>query len=235
MSIGLGDAMSGSWRQKLNIGSSTEAELVGIDDDIKSIMWGVYFIQAQGYEVTNNIRMKNNKSTILLANNCRFYSSKRTNHIKNRYFMIKDKIGKGETVIQYCPTGDMWANINTKALQGILFYKIHGRLMGIGEDYDDDIEKFNNHPDLLTSQECADHVSAENTSVLVKVEDIVKVLEVSQNALPNATNKTQADVAAFLFTITMAQQTRESSSRCRSVLGYKGKPLHTGDKDTHTN
>ena len=47
MSLGLGAAMSGSWRQKLNTGISTEAELVGIDDALKHIMWGLYFIQAQ--------------------------------------------------------------------------------------------------------------------------------------------------------------------------------------------
>ena len=45
MYLGLGAAMSGSWSQKLNTGSSTEAELVGIDDVIKHIMWGLYFIQ----------------------------------------------------------------------------------------------------------------------------------------------------------------------------------------------
>ena len=41
MSLGLGDAMSGNWRQRLNTGSSTEAELVGIDDALKHIMWGL--------------------------------------------------------------------------------------------------------------------------------------------------------------------------------------------------
>ena len=41
MSLGLGSAMSGSWRQKLNTGSSTEAKLVGIDDALKHIMWGL--------------------------------------------------------------------------------------------------------------------------------------------------------------------------------------------------
>ena len=56
----------------------------------------------------------------------------------------------------------MWANINTKALQGSLFYKMRRRLMGIGEDYDDDVERLNNHPDLLPSQECADNVSDED-------------------------------------------------------------------------
>ena len=65
--------------------------------------------------------------------------------------MIKDKIGKGEIIIQYSSTGDMWANINSKALQGSLFYKMHGRLMGIGEYYYDDIESLNTHPDLLPS------------------------------------------------------------------------------------
>ena len=57
MSLGLGYDISGSCRQKLNTGSSTEAELVGIDDALKHIMWGLYFIQAQGYEVTKNIIM----------------------------------------------------------------------------------------------------------------------------------------------------------------------------------
>ena len=80
-----------------------------------------------------------------------------------------------------------------------------GRLMGIVEDYDDDIEKLNTHLDLLPSQECMDNVSAEDASVLAKPGAIVKVFEVAQNALPNATKKTQAAVAASLFTITVTQ------------------------------
>ena len=121
--------------------------------------------------------------------------------------MIKYKICNGEIIIQYCPTGDMWADINTKALQGSLLYNMCGRLMGIGEDYGDDIERLNTHPDLITSQECADNVSDEDASVLSKAGAIVKVLEVDHNTLPNATTKTQAAVAAFLFTITMARLT----------------------------
>ena len=159
MSMLLGDAMYGIWSQKLNTGSSTEAEILGIDDALKPIMWGMYFIQAQGYEVTMNILMQDKKLTILLAKNGRFSSSKRTKHIKNRYIMIKDNIGKGEIIIQYCPTGDMWDNINTKDLQGSLFYKMRSLLMGIGKDYNDDIERLNTHPDLLPSQECAENVS----------------------------------------------------------------------------
>eukprot|EP00957_Ditylum_brightwellii_P049892 3782196-Ditylum_brightwellii.AAC.1 len=75
--------MSGSWRQKLNTGSSTEAELVGIDDFLKYIMWGLYFIQAQGFKMKKNILIQDNKSTILTANNGTFSCTKCTKHIKN--------------------------------------------------------------------------------------------------------------------------------------------------------
>ena len=55
ISMVLGDAMSSNWRHKFNTGISTEADLVGIDDALKSIVWGLYLILAQAYEVTKNI------------------------------------------------------------------------------------------------------------------------------------------------------------------------------------
>ena len=55
MLMGLGAAMSGGLQQKLNTSSSTEAELVGINDELCYIMWGLYFIQAQDCEVTKNV------------------------------------------------------------------------------------------------------------------------------------------------------------------------------------
>ena len=55
--------------------------------------------------------------------------------------MIKDKVEKGEIIIQYYPTGDMWVDINTKALQGSLFYKMRAHLMGIDENYHNDLER----------------------------------------------------------------------------------------------
>ena len=118
--------------------------------------------------------------------------------------MIKDNIGKGEMVIQYCPIGEMCTNINTNDLQESLFYKMCGRLMGIGEYYDDDIERWNTHPDLLHSQECAVNVSAKDISVLTRAGDISKSLAVDKAKFMNATKKTQSDVAALLPTITMA-------------------------------
>ena len=55
MSLGRGAVMRFLHRHKLNTRSSAEAELIGIDDALPYIMWGLYFIEAQGYEVAHNI------------------------------------------------------------------------------------------------------------------------------------------------------------------------------------
>ena len=140
--------------------------------------------------------------------------------------MIKDKILKREVIIQYCPTGDMWADINTKALHVSLFYKMRAQLMGVDENYDDDIEKQNTYPNLLpqVSQECASTVSEETKKMLVKAGAFRKVMVVTQAGLPNATSKTQVAVAALVLN-TMARRTDKSSSNHRSVLGGKGSAI----------
>ena len=121
MTLGRGATMSFSRGQKLNVRSSTECELVGIDDAIPQIMWGKYFIEDQGYTVVHNILYQDNKSTILLATNGRSSSSKRTKHIEHRYFLIKDKISRGDIEIKHMPTEEMWSDVLTKPTQGMLF------------------------------------------------------------------------------------------------------------------
>ena len=155
---------------------------------------------------------------------------KRTKHIKNRYFMIKDKIGKGEVIIQYCPTGDMWADINTKALQGSLFYKMQAHLMGIDEDYHTDLERLATHPDLLPqeTQECG--ISDENKELLHKAGAICTLMSAMKRGLHTSTQNTQAAVAALIFMKSMVRGTGMSSSHRRSVLGDKGCTLRTVDK-----
>jgi len=51
MTLGKGAVMSFSRGQKLNVQSSTECELVGIDDAMPQMMWSKYFIEAQGWTV----------------------------------------------------------------------------------------------------------------------------------------------------------------------------------------
>ena len=141
MSLGKGALLSYSRKQKLNVKSSTESELVATDDGLTMVLWSLYFITAQGCDVTNNILMQDNKSTILLETNGRASSSKRTKHIKSRFFFIKDKVDKGEVEIQHCPTEMMWADVLNKPKQGKSFREFRGELMNVPLDYDDGLER----------------------------------------------------------------------------------------------
>jgi hypothetical protein len=69
MSLSKGSVVSMSNKQKLNTRSSTEAELVGVDDAMPRILWTRYFLQAQGYDTQPSTLFQDNQSTILLANN----------------------------------------------------------------------------------------------------------------------------------------------------------------------
>jgi hypothetical protein len=153
MSLGEGAVISSSRKQKLNVRSSCEGELVGIDDALPTILWTRYFIEGQGYSVEQNILFQDNKSTILLANNGRWSSSKRTKHIKSRYFYIKDKVDLGEVQIDYRPTTEMWCDVLTKPKQGLGFRKDRSMLMNCAIDYDDDRERAATNPSLLVQTE----------------------------------------------------------------------------------
>jgi hypothetical protein len=80
---------------------------------------------------------QDNMSAILLETNGRASSSKRTKHIKIKYFFIKDKVDQGEITIKHCPTEQMWTDINTKPQQGVVFRVFRGHVMGIPADYKD--------------------------------------------------------------------------------------------------
>ena len=71
--------------------------------------------------VEENIMYQDNKSTILLAMNGHWSSSKRMKHIKPRYFLVKDKIAKGELYVEHQPTEKMWSDVLTKPKQGRAF------------------------------------------------------------------------------------------------------------------
>ena len=116
MSFGLGAAISGSNKQKLNTRSSTEAELVGVDDIIAKVLWTKLFMEDQGFEIDQNIVYQDNKSAMLALN--------------IRYFFVTDQIEKDLLTVEYCPTGEMVADYFTKPLQGAQFKKFRNLIMG---------------------------------------------------------------------------------------------------------
>ena len=49
LTLGQGAVISKSSGQKMNTKSSSETELVGVDDLLPTVLWTEYFIEVQGY------------------------------------------------------------------------------------------------------------------------------------------------------------------------------------------
>lgn len=131
MSLGKGAIYSVSTRQKLNTKSSTEAELVGVDDLMPMILWTRQFMEGQGYVICDNVVYQDNQSAMLLENNGQRSSTKRTRHLDIRFFFVTDRILAKQLRVEYCPTGDMWADVFTKPLQGAPFIKFRNLILNI--------------------------------------------------------------------------------------------------------
>ena len=116
-------------KQKLNTRSSTEAELVGVDDVATMILWTKLFLEAQGWVIMKNIIYQDNKSAILLETNGRKSAGKRSRALNIRYFFITDQVEKENIMIEYCPTDIMVGDYMTKPLQGAKFKKFRKAIM----------------------------------------------------------------------------------------------------------
>jgi hypothetical protein len=100
-------------------------------------------MEAQGYQVQDNILFQDNKSSILLGKNGKDLSSKHTKQlniryffitdcINIRYFFITDCINKGDVSLVWCPAGDMIGDFMNKPLQGALvFREFRDQIMGV--------------------------------------------------------------------------------------------------------
>jgi hypothetical protein len=128
--MGQGCPISTSTKQKLNTRSSTESELVAVDDLMPSILWTRHFLEAQEYAVKENVILQDNRSAILLEKNGKASSSKRTKHISVRYFFVTDMVKKDRVSIDWCPTDDMIADFWTKPEQGAAFARNRDLIMG---------------------------------------------------------------------------------------------------------
>ena len=121
ISMGNGAIVNISRKHKMNVASSTESEQVIIVDVLGMLMWCKYFVETQGYKIENNILYQDNKSTILLSKNERMSDGKNSKHIKNRFFLITDKVDQREIEISHISTKSMWADVNTKPVQVVIF------------------------------------------------------------------------------------------------------------------
>ena len=131
LTMGVGAMQIMSRKQKMNSRSSTEAELIGVDDAITQVLWTKLFMEAQGYPVRKNVIYQDNKSSILLETNGRSSAGKRSRALNIRYFFVTDQVELGNVTIEYMPTDEMWADFMTKPLQGEKFRKFRALILGM--------------------------------------------------------------------------------------------------------
>jgi len=99
LTFGKGAVQTLSTKQKLNTRSSTEAELVGVDDMSTKMLWTKLFMEEQKITVKKNILYQDNKSTILLEKNGKRSLSKQARAINICYFFLTNKIEKENVTV----------------------------------------------------------------------------------------------------------------------------------------
>ena len=129
--LGKGSIFTISSKQKINTKSSTEAQLVAVDDCIPHMIWANHFLEEQDYKHPTTVVYQDNRSAILLEQNGILSSTRRTKHINVRYFFIADKINLKELVVKWCPTDQMVADYNTKPLSEEKFYQFRKAILNL--------------------------------------------------------------------------------------------------------
>ena len=84
-------------------------------------VWTKYFLEDQDWYIKQNMLFQDNQSAMKLEQKGILSSSQCTRHATIQYWLIKDRVDKGD-----CPTECMLADFFTKPLQGKKVLSIEG-------------------------------------------------------------------------------------------------------------
>jgi hypothetical protein len=129
--MGKGSVISDALKQKVNSRSSTEAEIIGVDDEVGKVLWTKRFLEWQEFIVRVNIVCQDNTSSMKLEKNGKASSGKRTRHFDIKWFYVTDLIDRDEVVVNYCHTDNMIGDYMTKPLVGAKFHKFRDLIMNL--------------------------------------------------------------------------------------------------------
>jgi len=121
-----------SFKLKSITRSSSESELVTLDNSVTYAIWIMQLLEDLGYPQHEPIPIyQDNKSTIIMATKGGTF--KRTKHITWKYEFINEAIADGVISLHYLPTYKMLDDMLTKPLSGPKLQKSL-REMGIAQD-----------------------------------------------------------------------------------------------------
>lgn len=107
-----------SWRSKKQETvalSTAEAEYVALSSASQECVWMRKLVSELGTPPEGpTVIMEDNQSCISMARNPQFHG--RAKHIDIKHHFIREQVNSGAVDLQYCPTGEMLADILTKGL-----------------------------------------------------------------------------------------------------------------------
>ena len=106
-----------SFKMKLVTKSSTESELVAVEESVPYVLWILTLLDNLGLEVKKPVKlMQDNLSAIGIVNNGGSFN--RSKHMVARHGFVKQHMDLGDVILQHCPGEVMPADMLTKPLDG---------------------------------------------------------------------------------------------------------------------
>jgi len=114
---------SKSFKMKLVTKSSTESELVAVEESVPYVLWMTTLMQDLNLHVEKPVHiMQDNMSAIGIINNGGSFS--RSKHMVARHGFIKQHVELGDITFKHCPGDIMPADMLTKPLDGSRLKKL---------------------------------------------------------------------------------------------------------------
>lgn len=117
-----------SKKQSFVAQSTCESEYVGMSEAIREIRWVYQILQELKVKTPTPILYGDNQSAIMIASNTRM--DNRIKSIDIKYHYIKDEVASKHVNLQSVSTDDNIADVFTKPLGRIKFFRCRERIMG---------------------------------------------------------------------------------------------------------
>jgi hypothetical protein len=117
-----------SSKLKLHTRSSTETELVTLDEGFMHLLWFRQVIEFMGYKQHPAIMYQDNKSTIIVCESGHSKNGK-LKHMAIRYYFIHGQLERNIAALRYCKSSDMVADLLTKPLAAPQFKALRAKML----------------------------------------------------------------------------------------------------------